>query len=863
MRTLTAQVVLALLLAPLSVHAQSATATLTGVVKDTTGAVLPGATVTARSLATNESRTALTASEGGYRLTSLPRGDYEVTAALDGFKTLTQSGVLLTVGEIVRLDFALEVGAMVETVEVTAVNRLVNVEEGRLSYLVNERQVNELPLNGRNAFQLMELQPGALANSGSVGPFGGGQAAGNTAFMNGQRNRANNFLLDGIDNNDQFTAGRVALNPNVDMIQEFRVSANNFSAEFGRNSSAAVTVVTKSGTNDFHGTAYDFFRNEALNARTRFTTRKDALRYNQFGATGGGPIARDRFFFFASYEGLRSRRGFTTLQTVETPEFRRLVAERFPNSIANFLFQQYPSPTPTQNIRDTGQPVAGLSQDHVDNTPSVAGNPNYVSTGGGFHFNTRQGTPDGIPDIGTAVVPLTGNTEANQFSLRLDTELSSSQRLFGRYIYDRKTTDRVEGEARSARFTRPGRPRTDHIAVGHTWIATNRIVSESRFGLNRLDINFEQRDPGVPMIGLNDGTQGFGMATILSTFVDTYQFTNTVSMSFGNHGIKLGGEYRHVKDDVNGPSNRPSMTFANIHDFAQDEVFFIGSVGVDPRSGLIASNVRHFRYNELGFFVQDDWKLRSNLTANAGLRYEWFGRPTEKDGLMGTIIPGPGNDLFEMVRTGTVGQVDSVMADDYNNFGPRLGLSWDPTDNGRLVLRGGYGLMYERLFNNSPENVRLNPPFYALTSAFPVFTAAHRGIPIAYGPTNPDGSRNLTEPLRLTGPNTNPGVASDSGVVGNLVAWNPGFGTSTQSLRVPDLFGRDSYSHNWFGGAQVDVGWNLALEANYVGNVGRNLGRLVDYNTQSGDLFDGRLDRLNRGFGGINYRAMNARSEYH
>jgi hypothetical protein len=317
-----------LLLIPALLLGQAANATLTGTAKDATGGVMPGVTITVRNQGTNEVRTAVSSADGVYRLTNLPRGTYEVKAELDGFKTFAQSDVLLTVGETVRVDFNLEVGSLAEVVTVRSQAALVNLEEGRISNLVDEKRVNELPLNGRNVFQLLELQPGAVANPGTV--VLGGAAGGNTAFVNGQRNRANNFLLDGTDNNDQFTAGRVAVNPNVDMVQEFRVLANNFSAEFGRNSASVVNVVTKSGTNRIHGTVYEFLRNDAFDARTVFATTKDPLRFNQFGATTGGPLRRDRTFFFASYEGARITRGTTQVRTVETPEFRQLVAQQHP-----------------------------------------------------------------------------------------------------------------------------------------------------------------------------------------------------------------------------------------------------------------------------------------------------------------------------------------------------------------------------------------------------------------------------------------------------------------------------------------------------------------------------------------------------
>jgi hypothetical protein len=225
------------------------------------------------------------------------------------------------------------------------------------------------------------------------------------------------------------------------------------------------------------------------------------------------------------------------------------------------------------------------------------------------------------------------------------------------------------------------------------------------------------------------------------------------------------------------------------------------------------------------------------------------------------MIPGPGSTIFEQVKNATVGQVDQVVPNDNNDFGPRLGFAWDPRGDSRISVRGGYGLLYERLFNNSITNIRFNPPFYSFAVANPITVPSQARIPIAYGPTNPDGSHR-NEPPRITGDNTNVGVPAGLPVFGNIIGWNPAFGTSQQSLRVPDPFGHDSYFHNWFGGVQIQLGADLAFEANYVGNVGRNLGHLVDYNTIEGDLVDGRLDRLNPAFGGINFRAMNARSRY-
>jgi outer membrane receptor protein involved in Fe transport len=846
-------------LGPAAAFGQGSSA-LTGIAKDASGAVLPGVTITAVHAGTNDTRTTVTSVDGLYRLTNLPRGSYSVSAELQGFKTLTQASILLTVGETVRLDFVLEVGAVAETVTVQGQSPLINTEEGRISYLVDEKRVAELPLNGRNALQLIELQPGSAANPGNA--VLGGSAGGNSAFVNGQRNRANNFLLDGTDNNDQFTAGRVAINPNVDVIQEFRVSTNNFSAEFGRNSASAVNVVTKSGTNQQHGTAYEFVRNDRLDAKSVLATQKDPLRFNQFGATNGGVVVRDKLFYFTAYEGLRLTRGTTLVRTVETPEFRQLVATQFPSSIGNFLFQRFPSRAPTSNIRDIGRPVGGPQTQNILNDPTVGTNPNYVATGGGLYRNALQAAPDGIPDIGTAAVTLPEKTDANQFSIRMDQELSRNQRLFGRYIYDRNIADDLQTIVRDG-FNQPVDQTGNNATVGHTWIVSNTTVNEVRFGFSRRNRGLLANNEGVPNINFDDGVISFGnLPTNPAVFIqNTFHWVDTVAMTRGDHALKFGGEYRYIQDNSDFAVRRPGISFFNVFDFAQDEPARVTILGIDPRIGQIAPNMRHFRFREYGVFFQDDWKVRSNLTINAGLRYEWFGRPAETDNLLTNMIPGSGADIFEQVKNATVGHVDQVVPDDFNDVGPRLGFSWDPKGTNRLAIRGGYGLMYERLFNNSITNIRFNPPYYSFAVANPVQVASQAGIPIAYGPVNGDGSRRNEAPT-ITGDNKNIGVPSGLGIVGNLIGWNPAFGTSQQSLRVPDPFGRDAYTHNWFAGLQFQIPWDMALEANYIGNIGRNLGRIVDYNTFDGDLFDGRLDRLNPTFGGINFRAMLAHSRY-
>lgn len=837
-----------------------AQSTVTGTVSDTTGALIPGAEVTLRNVDTNESRMGISNDQGLYRITNLPRGNYEATAEITGFKRAVHSDILVTVGDVVRLDFVLEVGEISESVTVSSEPPQVNTEEGRLSNLVDEKRVVDLPLNGRNALQLMELNPGAISNPGAA--VLGGTAGGNTTFVNGQRNRANNFLLDGTDNNDQFTAGRASVNPNVDTIQEFRVSANNFSAEYGRNSASVVDVVTKTGSNAFHGSLYEFHRNDALDARTTFTKQVDPLKLHQFGGTLGGPIIKDRTFFFGSYEGLRQTRAQTQVATVETPEFRQLVAQRFPNSIANLLYTMFPAPAPTTNIQDTGQPVKGLATDSVLNTPGVVNDPNYQASSATLYQNVAQNTLDGIPDIGSASIPISETDDRDQFLIRIDHDLSSNFRFFGRYLYDKQlASDR--GSVVRQGFNQPVKQRGHNATLGASWIISPTVINEARFGFSRRLRGLGTENAGVPSIGFDEGVIGFGnFPTNPALFVqNTFHWIDTVSITVGNHAIRFGGELRRIQDNSDFAVSRPGVSFYSIQDFAMDEPRAISIIGVDPATNTVAGNIRGFRFWETGFFIQDDWKLHPNFTLNLGLRHDWFGRPSEVHNLLTNLIPGPGNDIFERVATATVGQVDQVVPNDLNNFAPRLGFAWDPAGNHKFTIRGGVGVGYDRLFDNSITNIRFNAPFYAFANASPVQVASQAGIPIVYGPYDANGNP-TGEAIRIDGPNTNLGAGTYPNE-GNIIGWNPAFGTSTQSLRVPDPATRDSYTTNWFFGTQWQFATDWVLEANYVGNSGKKFGLITNYNTVRGDLYDGSLDRLNSTFGSINFRSLGTSSIYH
>jgi len=330
--------VLLLLFWVFPIRAQTGTGTLMGVATDSSGGMLPGVSLVIRNEATNTARIATTNDSGIYRVPVLQPGSYEIEAQLAGFKTLVNSGVVLTIGEIRTVDLRLSLGAISEIVVVSDRRTLLDTEDSQLSSLVDHRRIRDLPLNGRNVYSLATLQPGVVPAMSSIAS----SETPSAFFAAGTRFRGNNFTLDGQTNNDESMSGVPVVTPTVDTVQEFRVIRNNFSAEFGTHSGSVINVVTKSGSNRFHGSVWEFHRNVALDAGEVFDPfdsatgkkNKAPLVQNQFGFTFGGPMIEDRLFFFGSYEGFRRRGGESQRIVVETPEFRQWVIANNPSSIA-------------------------------------------------------------------------------------------------------------------------------------------------------------------------------------------------------------------------------------------------------------------------------------------------------------------------------------------------------------------------------------------------------------------------------------------------------------------------------------------------------------------------------------------------
>ncbi len=808
---------LAALAAPAIVNAQSHLGAIQGTVTDASGAILPGVTVTVTNLDTGISRTTVSNQTGVYRVQSLDPGRYTVSADLQSFRRATRTEVVLSTGATLGINFTMQPGSVEETVEVVGTPPDIQTERAEVSSIVEQKKITDLPLVGRNVLSLTALQPGISGIPSSADFLAPEQGLGVTA--NGVRGSGNSATLDGANITGGPWGGTMLLVPNVEAVQEFQVISNNPSAEYGRNSGATVSIITKGGTNRWSGSVFEFHRNENLRARGFFENRntpKADFRRNDFGGSFGGPIRRDRAFFFFSTEIVRELTGNAFNATVETQQLVNYVNATRPNSLAAQLFRMFPpSAYPTTNLRDLGTPLPGAGE--------------------------WSDTPDGIPDVGTISVLNNGPREGEQYNLRFDQVLRGGidQLRASYYLTDIVTEDLFV----RPQFNKPFPHRNQAANVGHTWMISSTMLNEASFGFARMHGETGNPAPESPDIGI-DGVSSFGVAfwQPITFTQNNFNIRNTLTMNRGRHSFRVGGELRHGRDGATLTHwRRPTYGFQSILDFIDDEPFSEDRA-VDPLTGNPTSAPGLYVTNEWSLFLQDNWKIRPNVTLNLGLRYENFGNPTKADGQFNNIILGPGATRQEQVQNARVGAVDKLYGTDWNNFAPRLGITWDPTSEAKFVVRAGGGISYNRINNTVFSDERLNPPQFAHA-----FGSVQDGTPIVYS----------------LGPEFTPNAA-----LGRGLDENGGITGARVDLRVvdPDVVTPEYY--NWFGGFQYQLPWRVVADVTYNGSRGRNLmngdgpgGQ--NYNRFSGDLLDGRLDRLNPSFAGVNLNESRVRSRYH
>lgn len=789
-----------------------------GTVADRTAAVVPGARIVAVNVDTGVSREATSSEIGGYRISSLSPGTYKITATKEGFGSAEQGSVVLGANEVRKVDFTLVVGNVVETVTVTAQPTILETEEGRISGQIDSKQLRELPVPNRNVFNLLSLQPGITGRSLTADNVGGSSTP--QVNANGQRVDSNSFTVDDMNANSISRGGRSEVTPNLETVAEVRVVSNNFSAVQGRNMGAQISVVTKSGTNQFHGAVWEYHRNNVLRSRNLFQAEVPVFRTNQYGYGIGGPIVRNRTFFYTTFEGVRDTGANTMTATVETKQLRDFVLQTRPNSIAAQIFGKYrPIADPTFNIRDLGRPLPGV--------------------------NSFSSTADGIPDIGTVQYESLTENKSNQFTVRVDHEIRPGKdRLYGYYY-------RHDGQGSSiSPWVRPDfiryNPTTgDFGNINYTRVFTPTTLNEFRVGVTRWSgIYTDPFHKDVPELVIT----GLGTVRDVNTFPGgwfptEYVMRNMVSTIKGTHGLKFGGDLRRAHNNLwHTRYFLPAYTFASVLDFIDDEPSEMRRT-VDPRTGEPISTRVDQRIWEGDLFLQDDWKVRRNLTLNIGLRYDYFGPYTDSHNRLRDFLPGSGSTIGQQIASGKVDVVPTSWKTDRLNVAPRFGFAWDIRGQGKNVIRGGYGISYDRMATVYTAGYRENPPLAATATLGTLF-----GTSFTYAlgdESKPNFGHPLDASLRV-------GLDERNGIRGVRVA-----------LRAIDDNFNNPYAHNWFLGFQRSLPGRMVLEASYIGSAGHHLVNITDVNRYNGDLLDGRFDGYNPSFSQINLAQTNSRSIYH
>jgi hypothetical protein len=738
--------VLALSAVPV-IRAQVAGATLSGTVTDPSGSTVPNATVEIKAVATGVVRTVTTDAAGLYAAPNLLPGVYEVTGSAPGFAKVVQPGVTLTVGAQQELSIKLQVGQVSQTIEVAAQAPQVQLTSSSISATVNETTVRELPLNGRSWTDLATLQPG-VANMAAEQPGISGTTSasargirgfGNQLTISGGRPTQNNYRLDGISENDYSNSSPGSVTggaAGVDSIAEFSVVTTNYTAEYGRTSGGVINAITRSGTNQFHGDVYEFLRNSALDAKNYFDSKSTAIppfRRNQFGVSGGAPIIKNKTFVFANYEGLRQSLGTTFRDTVPSPAARAGNLCSIPTGVT-------PNCTPTTITVDPKiVPFLALWQ-----------LPNQGLLGNG--------------DTGIYSFAAQQVTSENFFTTRVDHRFSDSDSMYGTFVYDR------------AQGTLPDPLQTVTVAqqTGHTFFTVEEDHTFSPQLLNSIRIGYNRSAAftGGGISAINPAAQGAATSAVPPydapllqpagiTFFgggvnnqsrakfawNSYQVYDDAFLTKGKHNIKFGFAFEQMQDNYQQVSRIGGLAgFGSLVNFLTDiaskfQVTF--PLGISPR-GL--------RQSLYAGYVQDDFRWKPNFTFNLGLRYEATTAPADVKGMLGRLltptdtVPTTGNPFFKNPTL--------------RNFEPRVGFAWDPFNNGKTSVRGGFGLFdilplayeYSNFANNSapfaPQGNVNNLPQGAFPAGALALATNPGALRVSYVEPNPH--RNYVEQWNLS-----------------------------------------------------------------------------------------------------------------
>jgi hypothetical protein len=784
---------------------------IVGTLTDASGASVPGAKVTATDTGTGLIRESVTDSDGNYAFTELPLGVYTVTAVKQGFRTQLATNIQVAVEGPQRANLTLSPGRVDETVQVQADVPLIETTSNTLGGTIQSEQFEELPINGRDFMKMLTAVPGANADPSSVndspGSFG-------VFSVNGNRGRSNNFLLDGTDMNDGFRNDN-AINEGgvfgipatllpVDAIQEMAI-LNNTEAEYGRNSGSIVNIVTQSGTNDFHGSVFEFFRNDALDARNYFNCAEQAcpsgatggpqnpFHNNQFGGSLGGPIIKGKTFFLVAYEGQRERVTFPASATIPAQD---MIVANTPAGGINPIIQNILNTNPWGPLPATGsnpgQPVSDTASVEVS-TPATNRldslitkidqhvGPNDLLTGRYYFGDSSQSAPLAI--VGGNVLP--------GFNTVVPTRVQVVSLSYTHVISPRLLAEFRGGWNRFA----------------EQFAAQDSKLNPASLGLNTSNANFTTGDYGLPVISVSGNSLaglGANKSNPRGRYDTNWQYLNNVSFNQGSHNWKFGFEFRRTSvNQFFDLNHRGKLSFSSFADFLAGDVTGGGSQ-------TMGNSHRNTYQNNFAFYLQDNFRLSHRLTLNYGLRWDYYGVIGEKNDLF-SILDSSGN----VVQVGANGGPSSLYPKDWNNFSPRIGIAYDIFGTGKTVLRAGYGFAYDAF---SQDFFAGQIP-YTSSNAGPLFNDIGPR-PISYGSVDP----NALQPVACgtTGSIPVPGSSLCTGAVYS------GFGpadvfTVDQRLRTP-------YVQNYNLNVEQDLTHRMALSVAYVGSNGTKLFRFVDLN---------------------------------
>jgi hypothetical protein len=788
--------------------AQTNTGTIEGVVADNQSAVIPGATVTIRNIGTNATRTLVSEADGGFRFLNVPVGQYELTVELSGFAKHVRSGITLSINQTAVVDVQIQPAGITETIEVRADAPLLNTSNAEVGVRFDTQRVSELPVPSRNIFALALSAPG-------VSQLGSGQsefASGTNFSSNGMRVRSNNFMIDGQDSNDPSVTGRQQPINNTDVIQEVRLITNQFAAEFGRAAGSIVSVATKSGTNTFRGSAFAYHNDDNFNSRSNLDKRagRDEAPYrkeNQFGGTIGGPILRDRTFFFGSYQRWTDRQlgaGFTL--TGAPTEAGRQVLESVAGS----------------------RPQVQALLRHLPAAQAATGQ-SATFTLGGQTYTVPLGSLTGSSSI------VYNN---NQAMSRIDQQIGGSHTLVGRYLLGHTPDNYGSGQVTPPGLTTINPSNQHSMNVWLNSVMRQNVSNEFRVAWSHLGTRTDAQDatsqeiPSIEiselgMVGFNAGTNrtAIGLAVNLPQFRynDLFQLQNNLTYVRGEHMLKAGFDVRrqYVKSFF-FPTIRGLLRYPTLNAFVSD-VAEAANINKPLPGG---EEVNYYRWWDQYYFVQDEWRVHPSLTLNIGLRYELPGNNIQSliDLNESIVSTNAGNEVFRL---------RPVPERDTNNFEPRVGFNWSPTTSpdgllglitggDKLVLRGGYARTHDFAFLNIALNI---------VSSFPYVAAINRS-----------NLANAFSVLQATPPGVPPGT-------------DPNFLTRTV---VADDF-RSPQADQFSLELQRQLWQNVALRVGYVGTFGKDLFQTLDGNPRQ-PFSTQRVDPTR---GVIRLRANTAESWYH